>query len=82
MGSYKKFKQVIGYSGDELEKFTGYTRQGLHCAFGMIDAGKEPSRQFIVCINAALNQRIEEETRKYNEKVKQLRELQEEYKND
>lgn len=81
MNNYSKFKTEIGYSSKELEKATGYTRQGLHNAFGMISEGKKPSNQFIVCINAAINKKIQEEMKNYEEKISKLRKLQNEYTN-
>lgn len=81
MNNFSKFKKEIGYSSKELEKATGYTRQGLHNAFGMISEGKRPSNQFAVCINAAIDKKIKEETEIYEEKINKLKKLQNNYMN-
>lgn len=81
MNRFTEFKEIIGCTVKEIEKLTGYTRQGLHYAFGMISEGKKPSNQFIVCINAAINKKIEEETKQYEERLNKFRKLQNEYIN-
>lgn len=77
MNSYSDFRKQIGLKGPEIEKLTGYTKQGLYFAFNMISEGKQPSRKFLVCINSVINKRIQKETQAYEERMNKLRELQE-----
>jgi len=79
MNNFTEFKNEIGYSSKEFEKITGYTRQGLHNAFNTINQGKKANDRFLVCINAAIDKKIQEEIRIHEEKLKKLRELQEKY---
>lgn len=76
MNGYSDFRKNIGLKGIELEKLTGYTKQGLHYAFNMIDEGMQPNKKFIVCINSAIDKVIQEETKQYEERINKLRELQ------
>lgn len=46
MKSYSEFRKSIGLKGTEIEKLTGYTKQGLHYAFNMIDEGKQLAKNF------------------------------------
>lgn len=78
MKGFTEFKKIIGYSCAELERLTGYTRQGLHFSFDNISKGKQPLRRFKVCINAAINQKIQEETQKYEARMAELNQLKEE----
>ena len=82
MKSYSDFKKEIGLKGVEIEKLTGYTKQGLHYAFNMIEEGKLPSKKFLVCINAAIDKKIKEETEQYEEKINKLREIKERFKEE
>lgn len=79
MNSYSDFRKDIGLKGVELEKLTGYTKQGLHYAFNMIDEGRKPNKKFLVCINSAIDKIIQEETKQYEERISKLRELQEKF---
>lgn len=82
MKSYPYFRKSIGLKGPEIEKLTGYTKQGLYFAFNMIDEGRQPARKFLVCINSVINKRIQEETNLYEERMNKLRELQERFKEE
>lgn len=82
MKEFVKFKEQLGCTTQEIVKVTGYTRQGLYNAFNILSQGKTPGRKFLVCINAAINKKIEEETRVYEDKMNKLRELQEKFKED
>ncbi|KIS22043.1 hypothetical protein [Clostridium botulinum] len=77
MKSYSDFRKEIGLKGVEIEKLTGYTKQGIHNAFKNIEEGKQPSKKFLVCINSVINKKIQEETQAYEEKMNRLKELQE-----
>lgn len=79
MNSYSDFRKDIGLTGIEVSKLTGYTRQGLHYAFNMIDEGRQPKKNFLVCINVAIEKVIQEETKLYEERINKLRELQEKF---
>lgn len=79
MKSYSNFRKEIGLNGPEIEKLTGYTKQGLYYAFNMIDEGKQPAKKFLICINSAIDKKIQEETKLYEEKMKRLKDLQEKY---
>lgn len=61
MGNFAMFKTETGYNSETLESLTGYTRQGLHYAFNMMDKGEMPSKKFIICINEAIEKRIKDE---------------------
>jgi hypothetical protein len=77
MKGFTEFKKVIGYSGKTIEEITGYTRQGLHFIFSNMAKGIKPQKKTLVCINAAITERIQEETRAYELRMYELRELQE-----
>lgn len=79
MKSYSDFRKEIGLKGVEIESLTGYTRQGLHYAFSLMEEGKQPGKKFLVCINSAIDKKIDEETKIYEEKIKKLRELKERF---
>lgn len=76
MNGYSDFRKDIGLKGIELENLTGYTKQGLHYAFNMIDEGRQPNKKFLVCINSAIDKVIQEETKQYEERINKLRKLQ------
>jgi uncharacterized protein YyaL (SSP411 family) len=76
MEEFVKFKKQLGYTTQEIAKATGYTRQGLYNAFNILSQGKIPGRKFLVCINAAIEKRMQEETKAYEDKMNKLRELQ------
>ncbi|AUN10406.1 hypothetical protein [Clostridium botulinum] len=82
MKSYSDFRKEIGLKGVEIEKLTGYTKQGIHNAFKNIEEGKQPSKKFLVCINSAIDKKIDEETKIYGEKINKLRELKERFKEE
>ncbi|MBA4509961.1 hypothetical protein H1057_18245 [Clostridium sporogenes] len=82
MKSYSDFRKAIGLKGVEIEKLTGYTKQGIHNAFKNIEEGKQLSKKFLVCINSAIDKKINEETKIYEEKINNLRELRERFKEE
>ncbi|EPS48162.1 hypothetical protein CFSAN002367_21232 [Clostridium botulinum CFSAN002367] len=57
MKSYSDFRKEIGLKGVEIEKLTGYTKQGIHNAFKNMEEGKQPSKKFLVCINSVINKK-------------------------
>ena len=79
MNGFSNFRKEIGLKGEEISKLTGYTRQGLYNAFNMIDEGKQPKKNFLVCINSAIDKVIQEETKQHEERIKKLKELQEKF---
>lgn len=82
MLSIRKFLIDTGMTMKELEKLTGYTRYGLYNAFKIIEEKRQPSKQFLTCMNAAINEKVQEETKAYEEKMNKLGELQEKFKED
>lgn len=82
MLSIRKFLIDTGITMKELEKLTGYTRYGLYNAFKIIDEKRQPSKQFLTCMNAAINEKVQEETEQHEKKMNKLRELQERFKGD
>lgn len=78
--SYSYFRKSIGLKGPEIEKLTGYTKQGLYFAFNIIDEGRQPAKKFLVCINSAIDKEIEKEIKLHEEKMIKLRELKERFK--
>ena len=77
------FKQATGYDFKKLEEVTGFTRQGLHYAFNMLDQGRVPSRKFVTCINEAMEARIKDEENemkrdndRHESKLKKLKSIQ------
>lgn len=79
MKSYPYFRKRIGLKGPEIEKLTGYTKQGLYFAFNMIDEGRQPAKKFLVCINAAIDKKIKDETEQYESKMNKLKNLKKEF---
>lgn len=79
MSSYSEFRKIVGLKGKEIEKITGYTRQGLDYSFGMIDEGKTPKKRFLISIDEVINKRITEEIKQHEERISRLRELQGKY---
>lgn len=77
---FEEFRKDTGFSCTELEEITGYTRQGLHKVFSKTEKGKPLNRKFLVCINVAIEKRMREETKAYEERMNKLRELQEKFK--
>ena len=79
MNNYSDFRKDIGLTGIEISKLTGYTKQGLHYAFNMIDEGRQPKKKFLVCINSAIDKVIQEETKQYEKRINRLKKLQEKF---
>lgn len=75
MDSFSNLKKESGLSTQQLVQLTGYTRQGLYNAFKMIDEGKEPSKQFFKCMEAALRKKIEDETKEFTQRITNLNQL-------
>lgn len=78
--SFEEFRKETGLSCAELEKITGYTRQGIHKVFSKTEKGKPLSKKFLVGINLAIEKKIQEETQSYEKKINKLREIQEKLK--
>lgn len=45
----------------------------------MIDEGRQPKKNFLVCINSTIDKVIQEETNQYEERINKLRKLQEKF---
>jgi hypothetical protein len=76
------FRQVTGYSNEQLEKMTGYTRQGLNKAYSKIHEGKSPQAKLKIILDRVIDQRIAEETVAYETRLAELRQLKERLKYD
>lgn len=79
---FGEFRKETGLSCAELEEITGYTRQGIRLLFKKIEEGKPLNKKSLVCINAAIEKKIQEETKAYEEKMNKLRELKEKFKEE
>ncbi len=79
---FEEFRKETGLSCTELEEITGYTRQGIHKVFRKKEEGKPPNKKFLVSINVAIEKRMQEETKAYEDKMNKLRELQEKFKEE
>ncbi|AKA68513.1 hypothetical protein [Clostridium scatologenes] len=79
---FEEFRKDTGFTCAELEKITGYTRQGIHKVFSKTEKGKPLSKKFLVGINAAIEKKIKEETEQHENKISKLREMQEKLKED
>lgn len=75
MSRYTELKKAMRCKGMELEELTGYTRQGLYFTFSKIDAGEEPPKRFKICINAAVDKKIQEEEQRHEARVQELKSL-------
>lgn len=76
MITYREFRKVVKFKGDELERITGYTRQGIDYGFKMLENGKKPSDKFLVCINQVIEKRKRIEIDQHQKEIKKLNELQ------
>lgn len=79
MNGFSIFKRKIGLKTEEIINLTGYTRCGLYNAFKLLSEGK-PTKQFLTCIDAAIEKRIQQEIFEHEERIKELKKLQEEFK--
>lgn len=73
MNIYSKFRKDSGLSSQETEMLTGYTRQGLNFAFRQIYQCKQPSEQFIICINEAVKIKFDDEKIQFDRKMARLK---------
>jgi hypothetical protein len=77
MDRLSEFRLVTGYSNEQLEKMTGYTRQGLNKAYSKIHEGKSPQAKLKIILDKVIDQRIADETAAYETRMKELRQLKE-----
>ena len=80
MDRLSEFRQVIGYSNEQLEKLTGYTRQGLNKGFKKIHEPLQTKLRII--LDRVIDQRIAEETAAYETRMKELKQLKEKLRYD
>ena len=80
MDRLSEFRQVTGYSNEQLEKMTGYTRQGLNKGFKKIHEPLQTKLRII--LDKVVDQRIVEETVAYEARMRELRHLKETLKYD
>ncbi|WP_411678857.1 hypothetical protein [Clostridium thailandense] len=77
---FEEFRKETGFSCAELEEITGYTRQGIRLLFKKVEEGKALNKKSLVCINTAIEKKMQEEIKAHEEKMNKLRELQEKFK--
>ena len=75
MDRLSEFRQVTGYSNEQLEKMTGYTRQGLNKAFSKIHEGKSPQAKLKIILDRVIDEKIKEETATYEARIAELKQL-------
>lgn len=75
MNNFAEFRKEVGLSTEEIEKMTGYTRQGINLGFKNRAKGK-PSHKFIVCLNQVIKLKMEMETLRYEGRMESLKKLQ------
>lgn len=75
MDSLSEFREIVGYSNEQLEKMTGYTRQGLNKGIKKI---REPLQTKLrIILEQVIDRRIAEETAAYEARMKELKQLKE-----
>jgi hypothetical protein len=75
MDSLSEFREIVGYSNEQLEKMTGYTRQGLNKGIKKI---REPLQTKLrIILDKVIDQRIAEETAAYEARMQELKHLKE-----
>lgn len=78
--SIRTFLKNTGMTMKELEVLTGYTRHGLYKAFKTMDEEKQPSKQFLTCINSAISEKVESEIQQFTKKIDGLKSIQDKFK--
>ena len=58
MSEYSRVRKLLNFSDGELQRLTGYTRQGLRYSFELMKKGKYPNPRFFTGLRAAINERI------------------------
>lgn len=75
-----EFRKITGYSNKQLEKMTGYTRQGLWLGMKKI---REPLQAKLrIILEKVVDQKIAEEKAAYEARIEELRQLKEKLKYD
>jgi hypothetical protein len=73
MDKLSDFREIVGYSNEQLEKMTGYTRQGLNKGIKKI---REPLQTKLrIILEQVIDSRISEETAAFEARVKELWQL-------
>jgi hypothetical protein len=76
MTSFAEFRKETGLSTEEIEKITGYTRQGINLAFRNLAEGRK-SKKFSNCLNEVIKIKMEIETLRFEGRMESLKKLQE-----
>jgi hypothetical protein len=80
MNSLSEFREVIGYSNEQLEKMTGYTRQGLNKGIKKI---MEPLQTKLrIILGQVIDQKIDEEMAAFEARITELKQLKESLRPD
>jgi hypothetical protein len=80
MDSLSEFREVVGYTNEQLEKMTGYTRQGLNKGIKKV---REPLQTKLrIILGQVIEQRIAEETAAYEARMQELKHLKERLRPD
>lgn len=82
MDGLSKFREVTGYSNEQLEKMTGYTRQGLNKAFKKMQEGSQLQTKTRIILAQVIDQKIAEETAAYEKRIEELNRLKESLRYD
>lgn len=75
MDKLSEFRAVTGYSNEQLEKMTSYTRQGLNKGIKKIHEPLQAKLRII--LDKVIDQRIAEETAAYEARIAELKHLKE-----
>jgi hypothetical protein len=80
MDRLSEFREVTGYSNEQLEKMTGYTRQGLNKGIKKIHEPLQAKLRII--LNKVIDQKIADEMKAYEARVAELGQLKEKLRYD
>ena len=59
MSEYSRIRRELGFSDGELQRITGYTRQGLRYSFELLKNGKKPNPRFFIGVKLAIDEKIQ-----------------------
>ena len=71
MKSYKEFRDILGLKGIEVEKITGYTRQGLTFSFKQ----ERPAHKLQIAMRTVVDKQSFEEQQRYESRMLELQQL-------
>lgn len=73
MDRLSELRRITGYSNEDLEQLTGYTRQGLNKGLKKIQEPLQAKLRII--LSKVIDQKISEETAAYWERMAELQQL-------